>query len=186
MSREAALRAALSLFRVPTQARLLRASPLPDGVTLLLKVAVREQDALTEAAALTARCADDLVDASGFFIEQILLHPDADSYRALGAEAASSTSELRSHMALLMRWLHPDVALSCDVDLPARAHLANRVLRAWDEVKTPERRSALDLRLSARRPNKHPRRPRITFRKQRPRRPLVTRLLSLLSGRPDS
>ena len=184
MSQEAALRAALSLFRVPTQARLLRASSLPDGVSLLLKVAVREDDALAEAEALTARQAEDLIDASGFFIEQVLLHPDADSYRALGVDPESSTGELRTHMALLMRWLHPDVALSPDVD-PSRAQLANRVLRAWDDVKTPERRKALDIRLKAKRPEKR-KAPRITFRRHRRSRPMVTRLLSFLARRPHS
>lgn len=178
MSREAALRAALSLFRMPTQARVLRASPLPDGITLLLKIAVREEEALTEAVALTARRADDLVAASGFFIEQILLCPDADSYRVLGAEPEASTSELRSHMALLMRWLHPDVD-------PSGAHLANRVLRAWDDVKTPERRRALDLRL-VKTGTEYRIRPRIRFRRQRLKRPLGARLLSFLARRPSS
>ena len=184
MPQEAALRAALSLFRVPTQARLLRASSLPNGVTLLLKVAVREDDALAEAEALTARQAEDLIDASGFFIEQVLLHPDADSYRALGVDPESSTGELRTHMALLMRWLHPDVALSPDVD-PSRAQLANRVLRAWDDLKTPERRKALDLRLKAKRPAIR-RAPRINFRRHRQSRTMMTRLLSFLARRPHS
>ncbi len=177
MSREAALRAALNLFRMPTQARMLRVSSLPDGVTLMLKVAVREEDALTEAVALTKRGANDLVDASGFFIEQVLLYPDADSYRVLGADPDASTSELRSHMALLMRWLHPDVD-------PSRAYLANRVLRAWDDVKSPERRQALDLRLEKTQP-KYRKRPRITFRRQRLKRPLGARLLSFLARRPS-
>lgn len=177
MSREAALRAALSLFRIPTQARMLRASPLTDGVTLLLKVAVREEEALAEAVALTKRTADDLADASGFFIEQVLLYPDADSYRVLGADPEASTGELRSHMALLMRWLHPDVD-------PSRAHLANRVLRAWDDVKSLERRQALDLRLGKTQP-KYRKRPRITFRRQQLKRPLGARLLSFLARRPN-
>jgi len=181
MSRQAAIRAALSLIKVPTQARMLRALPLPEGVSLLLKVAVRDSEALSEAAALTGRPSEHLVDASGFFIEQILLHPDADSYRALGAEPRATTGDIRVHMALLMRWLHPDVD-------PSRAHLANRVLRAWDDVKTPERRKALDLLLQATSPK--PQKPSHKtfrhFRVRRPRQPRVLRFLSFLARRPHN
>ena len=48
-------------------------------------------------------------EASAFFIEQILLGPDADSYRVLGADRNAAAAELRRNMALLLRWLHPDM-----------------------------------------------------------------------------
>ena len=44
-----------------------------------------------------------------FFIEQILFAPDADSYRVLGTAPQATPSELRRNVALLMRWLHPDL-----------------------------------------------------------------------------
>ena len=46
--------------------------------------------------------------AAVFFIEQILLSSDADSYRILGLDHSATAGELRSHMALLLKWLHPD------------------------------------------------------------------------------
>ena len=62
-----------------------------------------------------------------------------DSYRVLGAARGAGAAELRSNMALLMRWLHPDVNAN-----GARLMLAARVTRAWETVKTPDRRAAYD------------------------------------------
>ena len=42
-------------------------------------------------------------------------------------------------MALLMRWLHPDVAREGE-----RAVFAQRIAAAWNTLKTPERRAAYD------------------------------------------
>ena len=56
----------------------------------------------------TNRSEHSLREAAAFYIEQILLHPDADHYRVLGAQPDASTAELRRNMALLIRWLHPD------------------------------------------------------------------------------
>jgi DnaJ-class molecular chaperone len=77
--------------------------------------------------------------AAAFFIEQILLHADADSYRVLGANPQSTSNELRRNMALLLKWLHPDLDRSAE-----RSVLATRVTLAWDAVKTPERKAAYD------------------------------------------
>lgn len=82
--------------------------------------------------------------ASAFFIEQILLSPDADSYRVLGADDTATAAELRHNMALLLRWLHPDVAR-----LGVRSLFAGRITQAWESLKTPERRAAYDLGRSA-------------------------------------
>ena len=76
----------------------------------------------------------------GFFIEQAMLYPDADSYRVLGASPKANSSELRRHMSLLLRWLHPDRGLS------ERSVFAHRVTRAWNDLKNEERRAAYDRR----------------------------------------
>ena len=55
--------------------------------------------------------------AATFFIEQILFAPHADSYRVLGASPQASASELRRNVALLLRWLHPDLDPEVAVDL---------------------------------------------------------------------
>ena len=77
--------------------------------------------------------------AAAFFIEQILFAPDADSYRVLGANSQANAAELRRNVALLLKWLHPDVDQSGD-----RSVFVGRVTTAWNNIKTPERRAAYD------------------------------------------
>ncbi len=140
-----ALSAALALRQNPQLVRDARSCPLPKGVTLLLEAAAGEAEALAFAAAATGRSDTSLRKAAGFFIEQVLLCREADSYRILGSEREASEAELRRHMALLMRWSHPDVIW----DEPSsrgfnRGSYASRVTEAWEKVKTPERRAAYD------------------------------------------
>jgi curved DNA-binding protein CbpA len=88
--------------------------------------------------------------AATFFIEQILLSPNADCYRVLGVSSTATSSELRRNMALLMRWLHPDAARQGE-----QAIFAARIANAWNNLKTPDRRTAYDAeRQSARSPQR--------------------------------
>lgn len=184
MSRDAALRSAISLVSVPSQVRAMRAAPLPEGTGLLLGVAVGDEAALDEAMALTGRPRELLSSAAAFFIEQILLVPEADSYRVLGAAPAAETGELRTHMALMMKWLHPDVD-----GVGQKALFAARVTRAWEDLKTPERRQAYDaIRSSAVAPPKKTVKPRKYQGQHRQQAPAVsggfmTRVLSRLLNR---
>ncbi len=139
-----ALRVAIDLMQVPSRVRLYQNEPLPHGMTLLLRVAAKADGALEEAETLLARPAPLLHDAATFFVEQILLAPNVDSYRVLGAGPGSTTADLRRNMALLLRWLHPDVAADRD-----RSVFAGRVATAWDSLKTKDRRSAYDATLGA-------------------------------------
>ena len=135
----AALRIALDLVRVPWRVRLLKADRLPQGVPLLLRIAAGDRDAEAEAAAMTDRSAAAIHEAATFFIEQILLCPEADSYRVLGACHDADSGELRRNMALLTRWLHPDLDRQGE-----RAVFVGRVTKAWNDLKTPDRRAAYD------------------------------------------
>lgn len=146
MSHALALRISLDLVHMPSRARLLRRAPLPDDVVVLLQILAGQEEALPAASESTGRPADLLLESAAFFVEQVMLHPDADSYQVLGAHPHATNSELRRNMALLLTWLHPDLARQKD-----RAVLAQRVTTAWEDVKTPERRAlydkaALDLR----------------------------------------
>ena len=85
------------------------------------------------------RSRETVREAAAFFIEQILLFPDADSYRVLGARPEATNGELRRNMALLLRWLHPDLDRQGE-----RSVFAARVTRAWNDLKTQERRAAYD------------------------------------------
>lgn len=144
MSRDSALRSAVSLVNMPSQLRVMRAAPLPEGTQLVLSVAAGDPEALQEAIGLTGRTEETLVSAAAFFIEQILLCPDSDSYRILGSQPSAPAQELRTHMALLMKWLHPDIDGNGQKSL-----FAGRVTRAWEDLKTLERREAYDAGLKA-------------------------------------
>ena len=139
MGAEIALRAAIELFHMPSRVRIARAEPLPTGVDLLLRIAAGEAEAEGTAIASTGRSRDLIRQAAIFFIEQVLLCPNSDSYRVLGADSCASSGELRRNMALLARWLHPDKDPHGQ-----RSVFASRVNQAWNDLKTPERRASYD------------------------------------------
>jgi len=117
----------------------MRTAPLPADVGTLLRIAAGDEEASRKAIEATRRSPKSVREAAAFYIEQILLHPDADSYRVLGARPNASTAELRRNMALLIRWLHPDQQNGAE-----RSVFAVRVTRAWSELKTDEKRAAYD------------------------------------------
>lgn len=131
---------ALDLLQSPSGIKQLRGAPLPGDVSSLLRIAAGDEEVSREAAAATRRSAKSIREAATFYIEQILLYPDADHYRVLGARPEASTSELRRNMALLIRWLHPDQQNGGD-----RSVFTTRITRAWNELKTEDRRTAYDL-----------------------------------------
>jgi len=137
-----ALKLAFDLFDFPSQARAARKAPLPPDLSLLLRLAAGDDEIVREAVRNSGRPPRVVRDAAGFFIEQVLLFPDADSYRVLGTSPTAANSELRRNMALLLRWLHPDID-----QLGERSVFAARVTKAWSDLKTPERRAAYDQQL---------------------------------------
>ncbi len=139
MSDKMALKIAIDLMHVPSQVRRVRSEPLPDGVLMLVRIAAGDAEAERAAIELTDRSPNVVRGAAMFFIEQILFAPDADSYRVLGGTPQTSAAELRRNVALLLRWLHPDLDPRSE-----RAIFISRVTAAWNDLKTPERRAAYD------------------------------------------
>ena len=130
----------------------MRDEPLPLGVDLLLRIASGDVEAEATAITSTGRSRDLIKQAAIFFIEQVLLSPNSDSYRVLGSDSRASYGELRRNMALLIKLLHPDKDPQGQ-----RSVFANRVNQAWNDLKTPERRAAYDEgrgRALARKPSK--------------------------------
>ena len=134
-----ALKVAMDLLHLPSQAARTRASQLPDDVLILLRIAAGDEKITKQASASEGRSPEMIRAAATFFLEQVLFHTDADSYRVLAATSDASHSELRRNMTLLMQWLHPDLD-HCE----ARSVFAAKVTRAWNDLKTPERRAAYD------------------------------------------
>jgi hypothetical protein len=140
-----AVRVAIDLVHVPSRVRLVRREPLPEGVLTVLQIAAGDEAAEIEAADAVGRPRELVRSAAAFFIEQILLGPNSDSYRVLGADRNATAAELRRNMALLLRWLHPDVDRK-----GLRSMFAGRVTQAWGTLKTPDRRAAYDKESAAR------------------------------------
>lgn len=145
-----ALATALGMLNCPQVTPRARYYPLPKGITFLLEVAAGEDEALRDAAAITERTEATLRKAAGFYIEQVLLSQDSDYFRLLGCSRKSSQSDLRRHMALIMRWLHPDIVSG---EAPAqgldKSIYANRVTKAWEAIKTGSRRATYEASLAA-------------------------------------
>jgi hypothetical protein len=139
MGQAATVKLAIDLMHFPSQVQSVRSAPLPDDVLILVRIATGDEEATREAAEAAGRPREVVREAAAFFIEQVLLHPGADSYRVLGARREAPYGELRRNMALLLRWLHPDSDRQGQ-----RAVFATRVTRAWNDLKTQQRRAAYD------------------------------------------
>jgi len=139
MSDPTALKIAIEVLLVPSEVRLFRARPLPEGVVTLLRVASGDVEAERAAAAALDRSREVVRSAATFFIEQVLFAPHADAYRVLGANVQASADELRRNVGLLMKWVHPDVDARDE-----RSIYVGRVTSAWNDLKSPERRAAYD------------------------------------------
>ena len=141
MGEATALKLAIDLLHVPSRVRPMRSATLPGDVLTLLEIAAGNAEVTRQASEATGRTQDVVRNAAAFFIEQILLAPGADSYRVLGGTAQTSSSDLRRNMALLLRWLHPDMEHNGSGD---RSVFAGRITLAWEDLKTAERRAAYD------------------------------------------
>ena len=133
------VKVAIDLMHLPSQARRMRAAPLPDDVVVLLRVASGDEETISLAAEKLGRSRETVREAATFYVVQILLFPNADSYRVLGARPEATNGELRRNMTLLLRWLHPDLDRKGELSV-----FAARVTRAWNDLKTPARRAAYD------------------------------------------
>lgn len=158
-----ALSAAVDLLRMPSQARKMRSAPLPPGILLLLRLAAEDGDARLDAEKITTRARESHRDAAIFFIEQILLTSSSDAYRVLGLDRTATVSEMRRHMAYLLRWLHPDRNTD-----PHKGRLARRVLLAWNELRTARRTQ--DDNQTARQQTEGPHHHLLARRRRMPRR----------------
>lgn len=148
MSGGEALDLALGLLRAPARRGLLVARPLPTGMTTLLEVAGGSTRAANTASEATGATPEELLEASRFFVQQVLFHEGANAYRILGARPDAPQSQLLHHHRLLQRWLHPDR----DGGQAWDSAFSARVNEAWNRVRTPHARRAYDAELAAQGP----------------------------------
>jgi len=122
---------ALDLARMPAVARGSGAPAIPANVIELMRIAAASPEACRAAVAQTGESTLVVIEAARFYLQQVLLRPDADCYRILGIKPTASRATARSHMRWLLEWLHPD-RNNNNWD----AVYAERVLRAWREVSS--------------------------------------------------
>jgi hypothetical protein len=162
MATARALHHALDLLNKPILAGLIREQPLPEDVLMLIQIAAGDIGAQQRAAAMTQESPERIREAAVLYLQHILLAPGADHYRVLGVEFDAPRERLRLHLGWLMKWLHPDRTRS-----QWDSAFAERVIAAWDALKTPERRQRYDgtLEQPARRAPQlpHARRPEISL-----------------------
>jgi hypothetical protein len=118
---------ALDVARMPRLARVLARRPLPPDILEVIRVAGSE-DACHAAAVALRRPAHQLRHAARFYLQQVMLHPEADAFRVLGLRPGATRVEARIHLRWLLMWLHPDH--NGDWEAPYAA----RVLAAWREL----------------------------------------------------
>lgn len=135
-----ALELALALHRVPSMRHALRERPLPHDTGELLIIARGSRRALAQAAAACGEEPATVLEAARFFVQEVLLFPEADAYRVLGLDRSASEASIKAHYRALQHWLHPDRRGSD----PESAY-ATRINVAWAQLRNADRRRAYDL-----------------------------------------
>ena len=126
-----ALESAITLWRAPRLARVMRSMRLPEGLTFLLRILSGERQALVEAQHMTRLDEGAIISIVEFYVLQVMLFRGASSRRILGVGPGAERSQIRRHMGYLMSWLHPDREAS-----PWRVVFARRVLDSWHQIET--------------------------------------------------
>lgn len=139
-----AVRAALDLWSLPSRRRYMRELPLPGDTVLLFRIVLNDWGIIDSSATRAEVSPQRLREAAEFYIQQIMLAPHSDSYRVLGSRRTATAAELRRNLAFLSKWLHSD-----DCQNTMQSVFLLRVTQAWNDLKTPERRSAYDAKLGA-------------------------------------
>lgn len=135
-----ALQWALVLLRTPGERYTLRRMSLPDGVQDVLAIAAGVAPAtLAAAAEAFGEPEGRVLQASRFYVREVMFSPDADAYRVLGVAPHASAQQIRANYKLLQHWLHPDRA-----DARDDAVFAARVNTAWNQLRNANRRNAYD------------------------------------------
>lgn len=99
---------AIELWRMPMLAPAIRRQPLPPDVLELIKLAAGSSRALALAREWADWPAQRWRDVACFYLQEIVLHQQADAYRLLGANPDATLNRLGEHRRWMLKWLHPD------------------------------------------------------------------------------
>ncbi len=127
-------------MHVPSQVRLFRSEPLPDGVLMLLRIAAGDEESEQTAVASNRSVAGQSYEkprCSSSSRSCLLLTPTVIGCSERTRRQAPANLDAMSRC--LLRWLHPDFDPRGE-----RSVFIGRVTTAWNNLKTPERRTAYD------------------------------------------
>ncbi len=130
---------ALELVAAPAGLQQARSRNFPDDVTQMLRLVAGDAGTLEQVVIASNETEDSVREAAEFFVLQVCFTPGIDSYRVLAANREDTTSRIREHYRLLVRWLHPDR----NPDAWQTVYL-DRVNRAWRDLRNPEERAEYD------------------------------------------
>ena len=125
-----ALEQALAYYRAPALLAMAAQRPLPDDVLELIRVAAGDAAQAKAAAAASDEPIERVVEASVFFVQQVMFAAGDDPHRVLGVNPDAPPARIREHYRWLVRWLHPDRNAD-DWDNV----YAERVTRAWQQLR---------------------------------------------------
>ena len=109
MQRDDAVAVALKFQQLPALAASAYLRPLPQGMTAVLRIAARLDEAEIEGAAAGVGVQpEELYVACAGFLRHALFHARADDYRVLGLTPGATAKQIQEHKRLLLSWLHPD------------------------------------------------------------------------------
>ena len=139
---------ALDYYRNPLAYRHLSdvSRPLPRGFAALLPAfgTALAGARLADTAGLLSVSADELLEASRFFVRHVLLPPGGDYYRVLGLDRNASTETIRNNYLVLIRLFHPDKTRKAS---PTDLSCSSRLNSAYQVLRDPRDRARYDRRL---------------------------------------
>lgn len=113
MTDTAAWQQAKALRDAPKRLFALRAAPLPEGMTALIRLASTDGPE---------------ADTAGAYLQAVCLYAGSPPWRCLGLAPGADPARAKEHHRLLIKWLHPDRN-------PEARVLAERVNTAWRALK---------------------------------------------------
>src|SRR5262245_66547236 len=81
---------ALDLARMPVLAQSIEKPPLPTDILEIMRIAAGSPETCQSASQVTGQPPAVLIEAARFYVLQVLLRPDADSYSVLGLDLGGS------------------------------------------------------------------------------------------------
>jgi curved DNA-binding protein CbpA len=135
---------AIALHQSPRLNRRVQEIGVPADVLDVIRIASGDSDQLCRAQEETGLDSATLKEAAVLYVQQALFFDGADSYRTLGLESDAPQEQLKEHHRWLIHWLHPDRCGDNEFGV-----FAERVNKAWNELRTPARREQYDQQLAS-------------------------------------